>query len=64
MGLKMPFGEILESWRRWAYRCFPEVIVDRNQTKSKLDFNWGKNQNIPWSDLFEPGRASTWKVSG
>ena len=51
MGMKMPFGEIMVSWWIWAYRCHLKVIVDRDQTKSKLDFNWGKNQNKPQVDL-------------
>ena len=46
---------------KWVYRCHPKVIVDRNQTKSKLDFNWDKNQNKPQRDLFGPGRMSMGK---
>ena len=46
MGLQMPSRGNRNCWR-WAYRCHLKVIIDRNQTKSKLDFNWGRNQNKP-----------------
>ena len=36
----MPFGEVMKNCQRWTYRCHPEVIVDENYTKSKLEFNW------------------------
>ena len=28
MGLKMPFGEVMEICWRWAYRCHPKKIVE------------------------------------
>ena len=31
MGLKMPFGEMMESCQRWDYRCHPKVIESRRR---------------------------------
>ena len=47
----MLFGEMMESCQRWTYRCHPKVIIDRNQTKSKLDYNQEKYQNKSVVDL-------------
>ena len=54
MGLKMPFGGMVEICRRWACRCHPRVTVDREWVKSELDFNWKRIRINLWSDLSEP----------
>ena len=64
MGLKIPFGDMMEIFRIWAYRCHPKVIVSRNQTKSKLDFNWKRIRINLWTDLSEPEKVPTRKESG
>ena len=51
----------MESCQRWAYRFHPKVIVDGNQTKSKLDFNWKRIRVNLWNDLSEPEEMSTRK---
>ena len=60
----MPFGKMMERFRRWAYICHPKVIINRNYTKSKLDFNWERIRINLWSDLFEPEKVSTRTESG
>ena len=41
----------MESYQRWGYRCHQKVLVDRNQTKSKLDCNWEEYHNKSFVDL-------------
>ena len=44
----------MDIFRRWACRCHPKVTVDRDCTKSELDFNWKRIRINLWSDLSEP----------
>ena len=46
MGLKMPFGEMMERCWRWACRCHQKMIVELN-LKEKL--NKYQNSVCDWS---------------
>ena len=33
----MPFGGMMESWKRWAYRCHPKTIIDGKSSDMGLE---------------------------
>ena len=50
----MPFGGMVDIFWRWACRCHPKVTVDRECTRSELDFDWKRIRINLWSNLSEP----------